>query len=198
MKGVLYGVSVVVAAILFVIAMIWAGAAVAQEIDLCQAQERLAAGGYYSEEVDCRYGPAMRAAVRRFQRDNGIHVDGQIGEDTWCKLTGQCPTERVEEDEIKAPPVADEHVPERSARAEVTALCKPAAIDEISQAMWFESWAEKGVRRNWARKAQFLHGEIYANPENARVVKSQCEPLPVGMKKKYRCHFVAFPCRAGE
>lgn len=194
LKGVLFGLGVVVVTALFAL-VIWAGVAVAQG-RTCRAQEELATKDYYDGEIDCKVGPAMRKAVRRFQRDNGIHVDGEVGEDTWCKLTGQCPDVRADEDDHKAPPVVEAPDERESERGDVSAICKVAAIDEISKAMWFETWAKNGARANWARKAQFLHGETYANPVNARIVKDECEPLPVGLKKKYRCHFVAFPCRA--
>lgn len=43
---------------------------------LRRIQERLSAGGYYSEEPDGLYGPDTRAALISYQRDNGIPETG--------------------------------------------------------------------------------------------------------------------------
>ncbi|MCA0986523.1 peptidoglycan-binding protein [Guptibacillus algicola] len=50
-------------------------------------QEEL--GGYYNYNVDGIYGPITEKAVRAFQADNGLRVDGIAGANTWAALTGK-------------------------------------------------------------------------------------------------------------
>lgn len=39
-----------------------------------------------SLEVDGKYGPATEKAVKSFQQENGLIVDGIAGPETWSKL----------------------------------------------------------------------------------------------------------------
>jgi hypothetical protein len=65
--------------------VLWSGVAQAAE-DTCRIQSKLAELGYYRGEVDCQFGEGTRSALRRFQRDNGLNVDGVAGEDTRLRL----------------------------------------------------------------------------------------------------------------
>ncbi len=51
-----------------------------------EIQTRLKNWGYYSGEVDGIYGSATEAAVKYFQRKNGLSVDGQVGDKTLAAL----------------------------------------------------------------------------------------------------------------
>lgn len=51
-----------------------------------QAQQRLAALGYYKGAIDSKFGYGTYLAVRDFQKLNGLKVDGIIGPLTWAKL----------------------------------------------------------------------------------------------------------------
>ncbi|MEG0754473.1 MAG: peptidoglycan-binding protein, partial [Angelakisella sp.] len=52
-------------------------------------QKKLASAGYYSHtELDGSYGPKTEAAVREFQRANGLKADGSTGPQTWTTLLG--------------------------------------------------------------------------------------------------------------
>ena len=55
------------------------------------AQTVLYVYGYYESALDGIYGPITRAAVKDFQRDAGIIVDGLVGPQTWGALqSAQC------------------------------------------------------------------------------------------------------------
>ncbi len=54
--------------------------------DVCLAQRRLKAWGYYQGAVDCIYGRLTYEAVTLFQRRNGLAADGIVGPDTWAAL----------------------------------------------------------------------------------------------------------------
>ena len=49
-------------------------------------QRRLLAQGYDLGEIDGRFGPKTEAAVKGFQGDFGLEVDGIVGPNTWDKL----------------------------------------------------------------------------------------------------------------
>lgn len=54
--------------------------------DVIELQERLKTIGYDPGEIDGVYGPGTELAVRRFQRDEMLTVDGVVGEKTWEAL----------------------------------------------------------------------------------------------------------------
>ena len=51
-----------------------------------EIQTRLKAWGYYDGTVDGVYGSRTEAAVRYFQRKNGLNADGQVGDATLAAL----------------------------------------------------------------------------------------------------------------
>ena len=51
-----------------------------------EIQRRLKAWGYYDGAVDGVYGSRTEAAVRYFQRKNGLSADGQVGNQTLAAL----------------------------------------------------------------------------------------------------------------
>ncbi len=55
-------------------------------------QQRLRTLGYYSGNIDQIFGNATLTAVRNFQRDHGLNVDGVVGPLTWAALDGVPPT----------------------------------------------------------------------------------------------------------
>ena len=54
--------------------------------DVTKVQKRLIQFDYLSGEADGRYGEATRNAVRRFQKNNGLPVDGKVGSETAAAL----------------------------------------------------------------------------------------------------------------
>ncbi|WP_261303872.1 spore cortex-lytic enzyme [Paenibacillus andongensis] len=57
-----------------------------QNGDVWDAQFRLETLGYYQQSADGKYGPITAAAVRNFQYNYGLTVDGMIGAKTWETL----------------------------------------------------------------------------------------------------------------
>lgn len=51
-------------------------------------QKLLKVPGYYTGELDGDFGSKSDRAVREFQADNGLDIDGVCGGNTWSKLTG--------------------------------------------------------------------------------------------------------------
>ena len=54
--------------------------------NVTKVQERLIKFGYMEGPADGRYGEATRNAVRRFQKNNGLTVDGRVGPTTAAAL----------------------------------------------------------------------------------------------------------------
>ncbi|MER0239591.1 peptidoglycan-binding domain-containing protein [Fulvimarina sp. MAC8] len=48
---------------------------------LAELQQALARTGHYNRSIDGRFGPGTRAAIERFQRENGLSVDGRPSPD---------------------------------------------------------------------------------------------------------------------
>jgi len=51
-----------------------------------EIQEALRNAGYYNGPVDGKIGSGSVDAIRRFQADHGLGVDGVVGRNTWSKL----------------------------------------------------------------------------------------------------------------
>jgi len=49
-------------------------------------QTALAGAGYYTGKIDGKIGPESQKAIKAFQADNGLKVDGIVGPKTWDKL----------------------------------------------------------------------------------------------------------------
>jgi len=43
--------------------------------------------GFYKGALDGKFGPRTKVAIKDFQRDNNLKVDGSAGEKTWQKLS---------------------------------------------------------------------------------------------------------------
>ena len=57
---------------------VYATSAINDDATVAAVQRRLARGGYYHGSVDGVIGPATRVAIRAFERNNGLPVDGVI------------------------------------------------------------------------------------------------------------------------
>ena len=90
-KKLLLALAVVFAANMLAVALITAAHADlykrgASGATVTEIQRRLKNWGYYSGAVDGVYGSRTEAAVRWFQRKNGLAVDGQVGDQTLAAL----------------------------------------------------------------------------------------------------------------
>ena len=54
--------------------------------DVLDVQQRLSAAGYQAGVLDGMYGPTTATAVRTFQKDHGLGVDGVVGSQTLAAL----------------------------------------------------------------------------------------------------------------
>lgn len=75
-----------------------------------EVQEILKELGYLTE-LTGRYDEATEEAVRRFQRDHGLDVDGIVGPATWLVLLGAVPGRVVIPELLELPPL--EELPDR-------------------------------------------------------------------------------------
>jgi putative peptidoglycan binding protein len=57
---------------------VYASARINDDATVAAVQRRLARGGYYHGSVDGVIGPATRSAIRSFERNNGLPIDGEI------------------------------------------------------------------------------------------------------------------------
>jgi murein L,D-transpeptidase YcbB/YkuD len=51
-----------------------------------KVQTALKNAGFYNGDIDGKIGPKTKDAIKAFQRDNSLTVDGVIGRGTWSKL----------------------------------------------------------------------------------------------------------------
>jgi hypothetical protein len=57
---------------------VYVNARINDDATVAAVQRRLARGGYYHGSVDGVIGPATRSAIRSFERNNGLPIDGEI------------------------------------------------------------------------------------------------------------------------
>jgi len=57
---------------------VYATSSINDDATVAAVQRRLARGGYYHGSVDGVIGPGTRSAIRAFERNNGLPVDGLI------------------------------------------------------------------------------------------------------------------------
>ena len=90
-KRLVIDVAVIIAVNLLVIALAQGASAEVYKkgssgATVTEIQTRLKSWGYYSGAVDGIYGSKTEAAVKYFQRTNGLSVDGQVGNETLAAL----------------------------------------------------------------------------------------------------------------
>ena len=62
------------------------GSIIRVPISARELQTALQKAGYYSGNIDGKIGGQTIEAIKQFQRDNNLKVDGVVGANTWTKL----------------------------------------------------------------------------------------------------------------
>jgi hypothetical protein len=160
--------------------------AASAESEVCMVQRRLSQLGYFDGPQNCIYGPMTGDAVAKFQRDNGLYVDGIAGEDTKRMLFAD--RERTERPRDI-----------RRAMSEQDRFAKCG--DDIISASVMRGWKGRGIKgaiKAWQYEVRGPGGLglEYAQWENATDKKLEC--LPVGVMSVVNCTARARPCRAGQ
>lgn len=187
--------------------------AAAQDREPCRIQRVLQQKGFYPGPIDCVIGDDTKKAIRRFQRDRGLYVDGIVGEDTYKALFGFF---RNEEDvATKLPPSPDDDDGEVSRTGsgadfeEFGYRCKDTTLRVAGGARssidgWLPgSSALISALKKWQVEASALHGEIYSNWSAARKVGDGTNGPGVVCtnahrllgKQLYRCIVTGKPCK---
>ncbi len=138
--------------------------------DVATIQEKLTALGYAPGPIDGVYGVATSAAVRAFQRDNGIEVDGVVGSETRKALRGTRKPRRQERLKRRASDIGAEalgealkHIgkKERPMNSNRTAFGKWFGVDGVAWCNTFVSYCF-AVGANYTICQGFRGAGVYA------------------------------------
>jgi peptidoglycan hydrolase-like protein with peptidoglycan-binding domain len=171
----------------------FASPALAQE-SACAVQEKLKVLGYFDHEVTCQLGPITEAAIRAFQRDRGLYVDGRVGADTAKQLFSR----RADDDERKAPAERREHRRAMSDQEEFS-RCGDDAIEATVERLG-KARGLNGAIKAWEAKVYGTEGLgiRYGDWANATDKFQECLPASAGSRFTWNCTVRAKPCKAGE
>lgn len=168
----------------------FASPAFAQE-SACAVQQALKQEGYFKHEVTCQFGPITEAAIRAFQRDRGLYVDGQVGPDTAKALFSR----RADDDERKAPAERRRAMSDQ----EEFARCSDDVIEQSVERLG-KGRALTGAKKSWESKVYSTEGLgiRYGDWANAADKSEECFPASAGSRFTWNCTVRAKPCKAGE
>jgi peptidoglycan hydrolase-like protein with peptidoglycan-binding domain len=93
--------------------------------DVRQAQQQLKAEGLYRGKVDGKDGPKTRAAIRQFQKKNGLPVTARLDENTMNQLGGAGMNQNMGQGSSMPPSGATNMTPPASSDAGTTGSSSP-------------------------------------------------------------------------
>ena len=76
-------------------------------VDPRDVQTSLQSAGYYSGNIDGKIGGKTIEAIKKFQRDNNLKVDGIVGAGTWAQLKNASAASSVSAPEAAATDAAE-------------------------------------------------------------------------------------------
>lgn len=163
----------------------------AQAQGLCGAQTELKAQGYYDGVLDCLDGPQTRSAIRRFQADRGLYVDGTLGEDTRRALYGRPGSREPVSEDLET--VGTYITPRDRSQG-------PKCLDDVVEArgpIGVEAlgFAKRAAITVWKSTVGEKYGNQYVEWENATDIQVDCDPACSKCTVRAECTVKARPCR---
>jgi hypothetical protein len=166
--------------------------------EACDVQQELTKRGHFDGPINCKLGPMTRQAIEDFQREQGLFVDGIVGEDTYKALFGRFRRERVEErdEDYKAP-----RVRRAQQKTDQEYFAEGRCADEIVEVTRRGAWPARGKKfaiAGWEDTvdAREDYGRSYSKWENAADASVDCRSVRV--LKIVSCVARARPCRTGN
>ncbi len=103
-------------------------------------QKRLKALGWYSGSADGDFGPATEAAVKAFQKANGLTADGKAGQKTLEKLNSKSAISKKQANATATPKATAKTTARPTAKptARVTATPRPTATPNLSKEYYLQ------------------------------------------------------------
>ena len=104
-------------------------------------QKRLKELGWYSGSADGDFGPATEAAVKAFQKANGLTADGKAGEKTLQKLNSSSAVSKKQANATAAPKATGKTTATPKPTQKVTATPRPTATPNLSKDYYLQAGA---------------------------------------------------------
>ena len=178
---------ITIGAILTLMAMIavlgWAISSASADDATRSAQRRLNHLGYEAGVPDGIQGRDTTRAIRRFQREAGLRVTGDLNVRTLRKLFAD---EKQEEPELLAA------IPSIERREQPK--CGDM-IERLGEKKWTQFVARREAVKAWRTAAADAYGLDYVNPAQAQEYRVECRPACATCTVSFECWVKGRPCR---